>query len=109
GRASPDVFGAVRRELAEELGLTDPDLADVRLTGIAEDHQLRQPELIFRVRTTRTRARIESQVDTTEHHGSWSIPTTRAAVAVAALLLWGRAAFGTKWFELAARAVQNGQ
>jgi 8-oxo-dGTP pyrophosphatase MutT (NUDIX family) len=111
-RDADDVFAAVERELAEELAFTPADVADVRCTGIAEDHAIRQPELIFRVRSTRTRAQIEAGLDRTEHHASWAIPASGEAiddvlrnlseltpVAVGALLLWGRSRYGESWFE----------
>ena len=110
-RDAMDPFGAVRRELAEELGFTDADIAEIRCTGIAEDRSIRQPELIFRVRSTRTREQVEATLDRTEHHGSWAIRASGEAiagvledisgltpVAVAALLLWGRAVLGVEWF-----------
>jgi 8-oxo-dGTP pyrophosphatase MutT (NUDIX family) len=111
-RDADDVFEAVHRELAEELNFTVADVGEVRCTGIAEDRSIRQPELIFRVSSTRTRAQIEATLDRTEHHASWAIAATAEAVdealrepaaltpvAVAALLLWGRAKFGEPWFE----------
>ncbi len=111
-RDALNIFDAVLRELGEELGFSSEDIEAIRCTGIAEDRSIRQPELIFRVLSTRTKARIEESVDQTEHHASWSIPATSKAVdealadtsqmtpvAVAALLLWGRVAFGTDWFE----------
>lgn len=109
--AAPDVFAAIRRELFEELGFANRDVAEVHCAGVAEDLRLRQPELIFRVKTPRTRSQIEAQVARDEHHESWSIPATPAGVepaladprltpvAVASLLLWGRGAFGTDWFH----------
>jgi len=111
GINGPDVFAAVRRELSEELGLGAADVATIRCTGIAEDVCLRQPELMFHVKSTLTRSRIESQVARDEHHEGWSVPATRSGVeagitdpeltpvAVASLLLWGRIALGTEWFE----------
>jgi 8-oxo-dGTP pyrophosphatase MutT (NUDIX family) len=110
-RDKGDLFAAVRRELAEELSLRDSDIAEIRCTGIAEDRALRQPELLFRVRTTLMRKQIESQVHADEHGGSVAIPANRQAVAhavgdpmltpvaVASLLLWGRARFGEQWFQ----------
>jgi 8-oxo-dGTP pyrophosphatase MutT (NUDIX family) len=112
---APDLFAAIRRELAEELHLTDADVEIVRLTGLAEDVRLRQPELIFRVKSRLGRNRIESQLDDAEHLATVAIPAdpgeVRRAVgrpeltpvAVAALLLWGRIAFGGEWFAAAAR------
>lgn len=108
-----DLFAAIRRELAEELSFGPSDIAEVRCCGIVEDHALRQPEVIFRVRSTLTRAEVQARVDATEHHASWSTPagaaeveqamkdTTLTPVAVGALLLWGRARFGDGWFEAA--------
>jgi hypothetical protein len=120
-RAPLDVFDEVRRELREELSFADQDVSDMRCTGIVEDVALRQPELIFAVRATRTRDEIESRVDQTEHGGSWSIPATRDAleraldqpdeltpVAVASLLLWGRLNFGLDWFTARARVHSAG-
>ena len=111
-RDANDLFGAVRRELAEELAFTTDDIADIRCTGVVEDRSIRQMELIFRVVSTRTKKQIESTVDRTEHHSSWAIRATRQAidvaledpleltpVGIAALLLWGNARFGSSWFK----------
>jgi 8-oxo-dGTP pyrophosphatase MutT (NUDIX family) len=110
-RDQGDLFAAVRRELREELSLKESDGAEVRCTGVAEDFALRQPELLFRVRTPLTRKQIESQVHAEEHGGSVAVPATREAVvgivedpsltpvAVASLLLWGRVTFGEEWFR----------
>lgn len=114
-RDNGDLFAAVRRELAEELALGDDDIIDVRCTGIAEDRALRQPELLFRVSTSRTRRQIEAQVHAEEHGGSAAILVDAKAVAeairdpaftpvaVASLLFWGRIRFGEKWFGESAR------
>ena len=110
-RDGPDVFAALGRELQEELSLTADDIHDMRCTGIVEDQGLRQPELIFAVRSLRTRDQIEAQVDRAEHQTSFSLPATRQAVeaatrdpamtpvAIASLLLWGRIEFGEEWFN----------
>jgi 8-oxo-dGTP pyrophosphatase MutT (NUDIX family) len=108
-----DVFAAVHRELAEELSLTPADVTDIRCTGVAEDLSIRQPELIFRVTTNKTRAQIESCVDRTEHHESFAVEASSDAidhairehgatftpVAIAALLLWARTRFGVEWYD----------
>jgi 8-oxo-dGTP pyrophosphatase MutT (NUDIX family) len=106
-----NLFGAVRRELAEELSLTPAEVPEIRCTGIVEDIQLRQPELIFRANATPSRAEIESRMDTSEHHEVWSVRAEEQSieqavqnpqltpVAVASLLLWGRLEFGSKWFD----------
>jgi 8-oxo-dGTP pyrophosphatase MutT (NUDIX family) len=120
-RDSMDIFAAVARELNEELGFTAADIAPdgIRCTGIAEDHRIRQPELILRVRSTRTRGQVDATLDDCEHHASWVVPAERNAVeevlraqrgagapspsltpvTIAALLLWGRTEFGVDWFE----------
>lgn len=116
-RDKGDLFAAVRRELSEELALGDADIVDVRCTGVAEDRALRQPELLFRVRTTKTRRQIEAQVHADEHGGSVAIPAEPAEVAravrdpaltpvaVASLLLWGRIRFGETWFVSSATGI----
>jgi len=104
-------FAAVRRELREELGFADDDVAEIQLTGIAEDLAIRQPELIFHVRSKRTRAEVESALDCTEHDATWSTRATADAiasalrsgdaftpVAVASVLLYARLAFGESNF-----------
>ena len=108
---APDLFAAVRRELGEELSLSAGDVPLVRCTGIVEDVSLRQPELIFRVRSRLARGDIERRLDRGEHHDSFALPATRAGVeavlhdplltpvGVASLLLWGRTEFGGAWFE----------
>ncbi len=117
GPAAPDVFATVRRELREELSLQESDLTEIRCAGFVEDESLRQLELMFRVKCTRTRAELERQVDQSEHNASLAVPATPVGiepylsdpqltpVAVAALLLWGRAALGAPWFEAAAARV----
>jgi 8-oxo-dGTP pyrophosphatase MutT (NUDIX family) len=114
-RDGDDVFAAVRRELAEELSLADADVTDLRCAGLVEDRALRQPELIFLARCGLTKARVETTLDPVEHRGTWSARATRDAleaalddpdltpVAVASLLLWGRARFGAKWLGSRAR------
>lgn len=110
---APDVFAAVRRELAEELRLTDQDINAIRMTGIVEDIRLLQPELIFHVKTRLPRKQIESQLEKAEHGGSVAIAAKAedvgealkdpalTPVAVAVLLLWGRNTFGADWYEQA--------
>jgi 8-oxo-dGTP pyrophosphatase MutT (NUDIX family) len=115
-----DPFAAIARELHEELAFTDADIADIRCTGVAEDVALRQPELIFLARTTRTRAQVESAVDPEEHAGAWSTPADEPAlrraiesardlaftpVGVASLILYGRLAFGEAFFREMSRHV----
>jgi len=111
-REAADVFAGVTRELSEELGFTPAEISEMRCLGIAKDTELRQPELIFSVRSTLTRGQIERNLEPTEHRGTWSIPAEKSAVekilrdpreltpiAVASLLLWGRQRIGLEWFE----------
>jgi hypothetical protein len=113
-----DVFAGVLRELDEELRFTPADVADLRCIGLIEDARIRQPELIFAARSTRTRADVESMVDAAEHHACVAVATTPEAiegamadalltpVAVGTLLLWGRLAFGERWFHDRRSAVE---
>jgi hypothetical protein len=106
-----DVFAGVLRELEEELRFTPADVADLRCIGLIEDARIRQPELIFAARSTRTRAEVESMLDAAEHHACVAVATTRddftammgnallTPVAVGTLLLWGKISFGNDWFE----------
>jgi 8-oxo-dGTP pyrophosphatase MutT (NUDIX family) len=111
--ADADPFAAIRRELHEELALTDADIDidEICLTGITEDLAIRQPELLFLARSNRTRKQIEAALDPAEHHATWSTPATPDAVAatlhagesftpvaIAAILLFARLAFGEPFF-----------
>ena len=111
-RDANDLFGAVLRELAEELAFTNDDIAEIRCTGVVEDWSIRQMELVFRVVSTRTRSQVEATLDGAEHDASWAVQASAQAidaalndpleltpVAVAALLLWGNARFGSDWFK----------
>jgi hypothetical protein len=96
-----DVFAEMRRELAEELSFTQSDIAEIRCIGVAEDLIIRQPEVIFHVLSTRTRAEIVQRLDRAEHSTIWAVPAKKRAVsraienpgrltpiAQAALLYW---------------------
>jgi 8-oxo-dGTP pyrophosphatase MutT (NUDIX family) len=107
-----DVFGAVERELNEELKIDPSDIESVRCIGMVEDQTIRQPELVFHTRTHLTRSQIEQQIQTEEHRGSVAIESRRVAVeraladpgeftpvAIATLLLFGNDVFGAEWFR----------
>jgi hypothetical protein len=110
-----NVFDEARRELREELSLSPDELQDIRCVGMIEDFSLRQPELIFEVHARQTRAQIESGIDDAEHHACVAIANVAnnlcdavrdpamTPVAVGALALWGRRAFGVQWFDDVAR------
>jgi len=78
--AEPDVFAAMRRELAEELHFTDRDITEIRCIGMAEDKHLRQPELIFHVQSSLSRREIEERVDATEHSGIVAIGADQRSI-----------------------------
>jgi len=114
-RESLDVFDEVRRELHEEISLLPGQLTDLRCIGILEDSSLRQPELIFSARTTRSRTELEAQVDVKEHGSAWATPANESSlrtaisnpgeftpVAIGSLILWARAR-GWRITESAAR------
>jgi hypothetical protein len=112
-----DVFAEVRRELKEELDFDDSDIAEIVCLGLVEDYSLRQPELIFRVRSPRTRRQIEATLDAAEHSAAVAIPIDPLAlaeaaldpsltpVATATLLLYGKQLAGPQWFADAGRPV----
>jgi hypothetical protein len=115
-----DVFAEARRELAEELGFADSDISQMVCVGIVEDAALRQPELIFAVKSNRSRRDIEAMLDAAEHESCLAIDPTRqdvdralrnpilTPVAAGATLLWGLRQFGRDWFDEAQRAVNLG-
>jgi hypothetical protein len=102
-RDAVDVFGAVLRELREELSLVGSDVTGIRCVGLVEDNALRQPELVFLTRCALTGGQIEARVDRAEHHGAWAVRTDAGSikqavsdpsltpVAVAALMLFSPA------------------
>ena len=57
-----DVFGSVRRELAEELGLRAAEISSMVCLGLIRDATIRQPELIFDAHLTLTRAEVETRL-----------------------------------------------
>jgi 8-oxo-dGTP pyrophosphatase MutT (NUDIX family) len=109
-RDGADAFGAVHRELHEELHLDASDVSDLRCTGLVEDAALLQPELIFNARCRLTRDAVERAMDRVEHDSTWAVAGDAGAietatgdaaltpVAVASLLLWGRLRIGGDWF-----------
>jgi len=88
--------------------------------GIVEDAALRQPELVFAVKSCRTRREIEQMLDAAEHESCFVIaPSVEEVakglndpiltpVAAGATLLWGLGRFGRAWFDEAERAVNLG-
>lgn len=107
-----DPFASIYRELQEELSLAATEITHLHCTGLVEDQNLRQPELIFAANTSLTKSQIESRLDPVEHQSIWSIPATDdeienaikqdlqlTPIAIAALLLWSKLQFGESWFD----------
>ena len=66
-----DVFASIRRELREELALTDANLQDLRCLALVKDHEIHQPELLFAVRVPCTSAELSTaweQADSRAEH-----------------------------------------
>jgi len=106
------VFDGMLRELREELRLEPSDLSEQRCIGIVSDNRLRQPEMIFYVRTQRTSREMAMTLETLEHRACVAVPARQEAieaalsdcgamtpVAVGTLLLFGRRCFGGEWFD----------
>ncbi len=115
-----DPWAALRRELAEELGLGPGDLLAPVCTGLIRDHQIFQPELLFEAGLTLTAAELArrwAEAESRDEHDALVtlpdrpeavLPFLRgcgpiAPVAVGALLLHGRRRWGEAWFEETAR------
>jgi len=111
-----DVLGEMRRELAEEAGITGADLIDLRVIALVEDRHLRQPELVYAARSTLSASEIAARLDAHEHTACWLLADDGDAidavlhgaepltpVLVGTLLAWGWRCFGDAW--LAARLV----
>jgi hypothetical protein len=115
-----DVFAQVRRELSEELGFTDVDIAQIACIGVVEDAAISQPELIFWVKSKRTRAEIEYMLIPEEHESVLAVHCTPnglqealkdpalTPVAQGTILLLGRHRFGVAWFDAAEHLVNLG-
>jgi len=116
-----DVFAEARRELTEELGFGPDDISSFVCTGIIEDVSIGQPELVFSVKSSRTRSQIQSKLDPTEHDSLITIEPipqkvetslndpAMTPVALGTILLWGREHFGPAWFDAAGHAVNLGE
>ena len=123
GEGAMDGFAGVRRELAEEVGITEADVLDIECVGLARDTQILQPELLFEVRIGIAVAALAERLDADdpqqEHTGLEFCPDRPdaiaeflnrskpvAPVATAALLLHGRLAWGEGWYGTACRALR---
>jgi 8-oxo-dGTP pyrophosphatase MutT (NUDIX family) len=111
-----DVFAAMRRELAEELCVTNGELAEVVCTGLIRDPSIHQPELMFDAGITlcweELLARFDQAAPGQEHSALELCPDDSAAIgpfvggsrliapiAVGGLLLHGRHQWGLEWYR----------
>jgi 8-oxo-dGTP pyrophosphatase MutT (NUDIX family) len=111
-----DVFAAAVRELTEELGVRTDEIAEIVVAGLVRDRSILQPELLFEATMNLSRAELTARFDPTlpeqEHTGLEFVhaepeaivpfvqrSTPVAPVAAAAMLLHGRHAWGTDWYE----------
>ncbi len=111
-----DLFGGVRREVMEELGVGESEIGGVVLTGLARDRAIRQPEILFDLCLSLTRAELSARfhpgLSDGEHTAIEFLPddpeaivrflmrTSRIApVAQAGLLLHGRHHWSADWYE----------
>jgi 8-oxo-dGTP pyrophosphatase MutT (NUDIX family) len=111
-----DLFGAMLRELDEELGVTHGEVSEIVAIALVRDRKLLQPELIFDVSVRHTRRELEQRFDPARSDGEHSeieflyddpdaaIPSLsrlgRASpVAQAAYLLHGRVVWGSEWYD----------
>jgi len=110
-----DAFGCVRRELDEELSIRPTEIASLKCMGMVREATTRQPELIFACECTCSysdlRSRLRPGHPEEEHAGlECCLPGEReicdfvagagqvAAVAAAALGIYGRCRFGEDWY-----------
>lgn len=118
GAGPPPVFDAVVRELHEELSLDREFIRRIVLLGLVRDRSMYQPELIFEVVIACDRAALSEGAARAshgrEHDALETLPDDPGRVfpaldrleritpvAQAAILLHGRAAWGTTWYEQA--------
>lgn len=109
-----DPFASLCRELREELDLRRDDLAGLCCVGLIRDKEICQPELLFEARLRMTaadlRERWEHAESRDEHEDVVTLPDAPdaivpfiktcgpiAPVAVGALFLHGRRAWGEEW------------
>jgi hypothetical protein len=107
-----DVIADMARELREELGLHERDLAELRCIALGRDLALLQPELTFVAVARVPLTELITRIDAEEHRGSWSLPASPNAITDAlrdprpmtpltrlTLLAYGGWAFGDDWYR----------
>ena len=111
-----DVFLSIRRELHEELIVTDDEIAELLCIGLLRDRATHQPEMVFEATLSLTlaelRARFDPEAPDQEHAALEAchdepesvLPFLERAepvvpVAVGAVLLHGYHDWGPDWYE----------
>lgn len=111
-----DLFGCMARELSEELGIGQEDLATMTIIGLVRDKSILQPELLFDVEVNLSRKDLASRFAPTRSDGEHTaieflyddpegymlfLKATNMVtpVAQALLLLHGRLRWGAEWYE----------
>ncbi len=106
-----DVFGAIARELDEELHLSVREMSGMVCLGLVEDESIHQPELVFDAVSMLKRDEITGRLDQSEHSGLVCVEARGdrvremvsdpelTPVARAGLLFCGRKRFGAAWFD----------
>jgi 8-oxo-dGTP pyrophosphatase MutT (NUDIX family) len=119
-----DAFASLRRELHEELALSVDDLDDLHCVGLIRDTEIHQPELLFEARlkltATELRDRWKSAEARDEHAEIVTlsddpdsiVPFIKscgpiAPVAIGALFILGRMAWGDVWYLKTAAELYN--
>lgn len=110
-----DAFGGILRELGEEAGVQPAEVEDILCLGLIRDATIRQPELVFDVRIKKSRTEMSGCLGADEagsEHAAvvacrdapeavlWFIRSHQpvTAVAIGAMCLRGRRAFGEAWY-----------
>jgi NUDIX domain len=75
-----DVFAEILRELEEEVSLRREDLQQIRCVGLAEDREIRQPELMFHTVAFYSLDEITKRLDAHEHTAVWSVAANKDAI-----------------------------
>ncbi len=111
-----DAFASIARELFEELGVADEQVAESICLGLIRDPEIRQPELIFDTRVHNERWELLDRLRPDDAHEEHTeiltcrdepdaiLPFIRAAtpmapVAIGALCLHARLQFGEDWYR----------
>lgn len=111
-----DGFGAVQRELHEELALERSDIREIVCAGLIRDREIHQPEMLFEARVKLTADEVVERwrgAESRDEHAELECLRDKpdaiapfiagcgpiAPVAVGALLLYGRGRWGEKWYK----------